>query len=78
MAALFAARINARKLVLNHFSARYAGEYDPVTQHGDQRPAAKEIMEAIRTLAQSHFHGPVICARDFMSFDVQVSQESNA
>ena len=81
MAALFAARIDARKLVLNHFSARYAGEYDPVTQHGDQRPAAKDIMEAIGTLAQSHFHGPVICARDFMSFDVQVShgsQESNA
>jgi len=76
MAALFAARIDARKLVLNHFSSRYAGEYDPVTQHGDQRPAAKEIMEAIRTLAQSYFHGPVICARDFMSFDVQVSHSS--
>ncbi|KAH8999181.1 beta-lactamase-like protein [Lactarius akahatsu] len=73
MAALFARRIDARKLVLNHFSSRYAGEYDPVTQHGDQRPAAKEIMEAIRTSAQPYFDGPVICARDFMSFDVQVS-----
>ena len=73
MAALFAARIQARKLVLNHFSSRYAGDYDPVTQHGDQRPAAREIMEAIRTLAQSYFHGPVVCARDFMSFDVQTS-----
>lgn len=73
MAGLFATRIDARKLVLNHFSSRYAGEYDPVTQHGDQRPAAKEIMEAIRTLAQSYFHGPVICARDFMSFDMPVS-----
>ncbi|KAF8272498.1 beta-lactamase-like protein [Lactarius quietus] len=76
MAALFAAQINTRELVLNHFSSRYAGEYDPVTQHGDQRPAAKEIMEAIRMLAQSHFHGPVICARDFMSFDVQASHGS--
>ena len=78
MAALFASRIAARKLVLNHFSARYAGEYDPVTQHGDQRPAVKETMEAIQTLAQSYFRGPVICARDFMSFDVQVSEEGNA
>ncbi|KAH9077248.1 beta-lactamase-like protein [Lactarius deliciosus] len=73
MAALFGERIEARKLVLNHFSSRYAGEYDPVTQHGDQRPAAKEIMEAIRMSAQPYFNGPVICARDFMSFDVQVS-----
>ncbi|KAH9049114.1 beta-lactamase-like protein [Lactarius hengduanensis] len=73
MAALFAERIEARKLVLNHFSSRYAGEYDPVTQHGDQRPAAKKIMEAIRMSAQPYFIGPVICARDFMSFDVQVS-----
>ena len=71
MAALFATRVNARKLVLNHFSPRYAGEYDPITQHGDQRPAAKETMEAIRALAQSHFNGPVVCARDFMTFDVQ-------
>ena len=71
MAALFATRVNARKLLLNHFSPRYAGEYDPTTQHGDQRPAAKETMEAIRALAQSHFNGPVVCARDFMTFDVQ-------
>ena len=71
MAAHFAARVNARKLILNHFSARYAGDYDPTTQHGDQRPAAKETMEAIRALAQSHFDGPVVCARDFMTFDVQ-------
>ncbi|KAI0307230.1 beta-lactamase-like protein [Multifurca ochricompacta] len=71
MAALFASRINARKLVLNHFSSRYAGDYDSSTRHGDQRREAKEIMEAIQALAQSHFHGPVICARDFMTFDVQ-------
>jgi ribonuclease Z len=71
MAALFAARVNARKLVLNHFSPRYAGDYDHATQHGDERPAAKETMEAIRALALSHFDGPVICARDFMTFDVQ-------
>ena len=73
MAGLFATRVNARKLVLNHFSSRYAGDYDPATQHGDQRPAAKETMEAIRALAQSHFSGPVVCARDFMTFDVQYS-----
>ena len=39
MAALFATCVNACKLVLNHFSPRYAGEYDPTTQHRDQRPA---------------------------------------
>jgi ribonuclease Z len=75
MAALFATRVNARKLVLNHFSSRYAGDYDPTTQHGDQRPAAKETMEAIRALAQSHFDGPVVCARDFMTVDVQRSHD---
>jgi len=75
MAALFATRVHARKLVLNHFSSRYAGDYDPTTQHGDQRPAAKETMEAIRALAQSHFDGPVVCARDFMTFDVQHSHD---
>jgi ribonuclease Z len=71
MAALFAARVKARKLVLNHFSSRYAGDYDTTTQHGDPRPAAKDTMEAIRALAQLDFDGPVICARDFMAFDVQ-------
>jgi ribonuclease Z len=76
MAAIFATRVNARKLVLNHFSSRYAGEYDPATQHGDQRPAAKETMEAIRALAQLHFNGPVACARDFMTFDVKYSDST--
>jgi ribonuclease Z len=75
MAGLFAARVNARKLVLNHFSSRYAADYDPATQHGDQRPAVKLTMEAIRALAQSHFEGPIVCARDFMSFDVQYSHD---
>jgi len=70
MAARFATRVHARKLVLNHFSSRYAGDYDPTTQHGDPRPEAKETMEAIRALAQAHFDGPVVCARDFMTFDV--------
>jgi len=70
MAARFATLVKARKLVLNHFSSRYAGDYDPATERGDQRPAAKETMEAIRALAQSNFDGPVVCARDFMSFDV--------
>jgi len=74
MAARFATRVDARKLVLNHFSPRYAGDYDPTTQHGDPRLAAKETMEAIRALAQAHFDGPIVCARDFMTFDVQYSQ----
>ncbi|KAI0268334.1 Metallo-hydrolase/oxidoreductase [Gloeopeniophorella convolvens] len=75
LAGQFATRIGARKLVLNHFSSRYAAEYDSDTQHGDQRPAAKVIMEAIQALTRSHFDGPVTCARDFMSFDVQHSDQ---
>ncbi|KAI9507543.1 beta-lactamase-like protein [Russula earlei] len=75
MAACFATHVHARKLVLNHFSSRYAGDYDPTTHHGDPRLAAKETMEAIRGLAQAHFDGPIVCARDFMTFDVQHSHD---
>ncbi|KAI0677233.1 Metallo-hydrolase/oxidoreductase [Trametes maxima] len=63
MAGAFAKRIHARKLVLNHFSARYAG-------NDDVDEEAQRIMSRIRELAEEAFGGEVVCARDLMSFDV--------
>jgi len=66
MAGAFATRVGARKLVLNHFSARYAG---------DNSEDAARIMDAIRALAQENFAGPIACARDLMSLEVEHSFE---
>ncbi|KAI0722640.1 Metallo-hydrolase/oxidoreductase [Earliella scabrosa] len=63
MAGAFAKRIRARKLVLNHFSARYAG-------NDDVDDVARRIMAAIRQLAENTYGGEVVCARDLMTFDV--------
>ncbi|KAI0832747.1 Metallo-hydrolase/oxidoreductase [Trametes gibbosa] len=63
MAGMFGKRIRARKLVLNHFSARYAG-------NDDVDEDARRVMDRIRELAESTFGGEVVCARDLMSFDV--------
>jgi len=68
MAGAFAARIGAKQLVLNHFSARYPG-------NDNIDPAAKAIMEAIGRLAGEHYSGKITCARDFMSFDVNIPEE---
>jgi len=67
MAGAFAKRIHARKLVLNHFSARYAG-------NDDVDEEAKKVMTAILKLAAEEFQGNIICARDLMSFDVESPQ----
>lgn len=64
MAGAFARRIGARKLILNHFSARYAG-------NDDIDEEAKKVMTAIANLAAEEFKGDVICARDLMSIDVE-------
>jgi ribonuclease Z len=63
MAGAFAKRIGAKKLILNHFSARYMGD-DHINEE------AKKIMNAIARLAAEEFGKDVICARDFMSIDV--------
>ncbi|KAI0638505.1 Metallo-hydrolase/oxidoreductase [Trametes polyzona] len=63
MAGAFAKRIGARKLLLNHFSARYAG-------NDDVDKEAARVMGRIRELAEEAFGGEVVCARDLMSFDV--------
>ena len=64
MAGAFATRIGARKLIMNHFSARYAG-------NNDVDESAKKVMTAIAGLAAKEFQGDLVCARDFMSFDVE-------
>ncbi|KAJ3199011.1 hypothetical protein HDU82_000791, partial [Entophlyctis luteolus] len=61
MAAEFAKRVRARKLVLNHFSSRYKG---------DGSAASLEVMEEVRQLAVAVFGSNVVCARDFMNIRV--------
>ena len=63
MAGAFATRIQAKKLVLNHFSARYPG-------NDDVDEEAREIMTGIADLGRESYNGNVICARDLMSIDV--------
>jgi ribonuclease Z len=64
MAGAFARRINAKKLILNHFSARYRGDDDCDVE-------ARKVMEGIKALATSTFgSSEVVCARDWMSFEV--------
>jgi ribonuclease Z len=64
MAGAFATRINARKLLLNHFSARYAG-------NDDEDEEAAKVMKAIGELAATTYKGDVVCTRDFMSMDIE-------
>ncbi|EKM59725.1 uncharacterized protein PHACADRAFT_114860 [Phanerochaete carnosa HHB-10118-sp] len=66
MAGAFAKRIAARRLVLNHFSARYAGD-------DDSNEKAKKVMNALRCLAEEMFGEgkEVICARDLMTLNVE-------
>ncbi|KAF9006506.1 beta-lactamase-like protein [Cyathus striatus] len=66
IAGAFARKIRAQKLVLNHFSARYAG---------NDTEEANKIMNAIARLAGIEYKGEIICARDFMSFDIQHNHE---
>jgi ribonuclease Z len=63
MAGAFATRIQARRLVLNHFSARYAGD-DDVDEE------AKKIMTAIADLAATEYRGEIVCARDLMTVEI--------
>jgi len=67
MAGIFARKIGAKQLVLNHFSARYSGNVD-------EDSAAKTIMDAIGGLAEKEFGGSVVCARDLMSFDIPLAR----
>lgn len=61
MAGAFAKSINARSLVLNHFSARYPG---------DAASESLRIMAAIGKLAEQEYGKKVTCATDLLSIDV--------
>ena len=63
MAGKFARRVNAKKLVLNHFSSRYSNA---------QCDEAKKIMSSIAGLAAGEYGGDVICAEDLMSIDINL------
>ncbi|KAJ7684019.1 beta-lactamase-like protein [Mycena rosella] len=63
MAGIFAKRIGAKQLILNHFSARYPG-------NDDVDDKAKTVMDAIGALAAKEYGAQVTCARDFMSVDI--------
>lgn len=69
MAGAFAKRVGAKRLILNHFSARYAG-------NDDVDEEARTIMGAIRALAVEQYQGDVVCARDFMSVDIEYNQKA--
>lgn len=64
VAGRFAKRVRAKKLLLNHFSARYAGD-------DDVNEATKRVMDVIKSLAEAEFEGIVVCARDLLSLDVE-------
>ena len=69
MAGRFATAINAKRLALNHFSARYRGD-------DDVNEEAKAIMDAIKALAVKEYTGgEVACAGDYMTINVQHSRQ---
>ena len=68
MAGAFAKRIRARRLLLNHFSAKYAGD-------DDVNEETARVIGRIRALAKSSYEGEVVCARDLMSLDVGPTKE---
>lgn len=61
MAGSFAKLIRVRKLILNHFSARYPG---------DDSTESIAIMNAIGGLAAAQYGQEVVCATDLMSIDI--------
>lgn len=64
LAGHFAKSVNAKWLLLNHFSSRYKGVGD------------EQTMEYIRQRAIETFESQnVLCAADFLSWDVPKSEE---
>jgi ribonuclease Z len=69
MAGEFAKKIQCKKMILTHFSARY---------RGDEDPEALEVMEEIRQLAVQVFDQrdkDVFCARDLWSYNIKMDNK---
>lgn len=65
MAGTFAKSIGAKRLILNHFSARYPG---------DNSEQSRKVMDAIGQLAASEFGQGVACATDLMTVEIGLSE----
>lgn len=72
MAGKFATACSAKVLLLNHFSARYADEGEPITGKNGSLKEGHEtgVMAEIRDLAKKEFTGTVVCARDLWSWEI--------
>jgi ribonuclease Z len=72
MAGKFATACFAKVLLLNHFSARYADEGEPIIGKNGLLKEGHEtgVMTEIRDLAKSEFMGTVVCARDLWSWEI--------
>ena len=72
MAGKFATACSAKVLLLNHFSARYVDEGEPITRKNGFLKEGHEtgVMAAIRDLAKTEFKGPVVCARDLWTWEI--------
>jgi ribonuclease Z len=67
MAGKFAAKINAQKLLLNHFSHRYKGDKENIN-----------IMNEIKQAAIESFgNDQVICTYDGMTIQIPVREDVN-
>lgn len=72
MAGKFATACRAKVLLLNHFSARYADEGEPLNGKNGLLMEGHEsgVMAEIRDLAKLEFEGPVVCARDLWTWEI--------
>jgi len=72
MAGKFAAACSAKVLLLNHFSARYRDEGEPLNgKIGSLREGHETgVMAEIRDLAKTQFAGTVVCARDLWTWEI--------
>ena len=61
MAGELASKINADKLILTHFSARYVD---------DEKEENKKIMNELKESAKTKYKKEVIMAKDFMKIDI--------
>ena len=73
MAGKFAAACSAKVLLLNHFSARYRDEGEPLSGKLGLLKEGHEtgVMAEIRDLAKLEFVGTVVCARDLWTWEIR-------